>query len=148
MFSSMSFIVFSLTFSFLYMVVRCVLASFCCIMLSSFPSTTYGRNGLFSIVHSCFLHCRLTIGAGSISGFLSYSLIYIFVSVPLAYSFDDSSFVLQSAVREPNSSSSVFHLKIALFIGSLLCFQGNLKIFWSGSVKNTFDDLTEIALNL
>ena len=44
---------------FLYMVLENVLILFFYMQLSSFPSTTYWNDCLYSIVHSCLLCCRL-----------------------------------------------------------------------------------------
>ena len=68
--------------------------------------------------------------SGLISGlFYAVRLIYISVFVPLKYCFDDCSFVVQSEVREPDSSGSVFLLKFALAIHGLPCFHVNFKFF-------------------
>ena len=75
-----------------------------------------------------------------------------FFCVPALYCLDYYSFVVQSEVRELNSSSSVFFffflLKITLALWGLLCFQTNCKNFCSSSVKNAMGILTGIALNL
>ena len=71
-----------------------------------------------------------------------------FVFGPVPYGFDDCSFVVQSEVRETDSSSSIFLFKRALTIQGLLCFQTNFKLFRSSSVKNVLGSLIGIALNL
>ena len=66
-FSSKSFIVSTLTFRsvirflvyFDIMILGSALVSFFYMSLSSFPSTTYWRDCLFSLVFSCLLCCRL-----------------------------------------------------------------------------------------
>ena len=82
-------------------------------------------------------------------GFLSCSIdLYFCFFVQVLYCFDYCSSVGESEVREPDSSSSVFFLKIALAIRGLLCFPTNHKMFCSNSVKNAIDNLIGIALNL
>ena len=75
-------------------------------------------------------------------------LIYISVFVPVLYCLIYYSFEVQSEVRESDSSSSFFFLKIALAIYSVLCFHTNCKYFCSKSAKNAIGNLIEIALNL
>ena len=78
----------------------------------------------------------------------SVPLVYISVLVPVPYCLDYYSFVIQSEVREPDSSSSVFLLKIFLAIHSLLCFYTSYRICCSSSVENAIGNLIGIALNL
>ena len=80
--------------------------------------------------------------------FYPVPLIYMSVFVPVPYCVDYCSFVVLSEVREPDSSSSVFFLKITLAIQGLLCFHTNCEIFCPSSVKNAIGSLIEIALNL
>ena len=84
MFSSSSFIVSHLAFRSLiyfeftfFMVLEYVLILFFYMQLSSFPRTTYWRNNLFSIVHSCLLCHRLIDGkwVGLFLDFISCSLL-------------------------------------------------------------------------
>ena len=73
---------------------------------------------------------QLTIGAWVYFwAFYSIPLIYISVFVPVSYCFDDCSFIVQSEVRELDSSSSTF-LSQDCFgsLGSFL-FPNKLKIF-------------------
>ena len=80
--------------------------------------------------------------------FYPVPLIYISVFVPVPYCLDYCSFVVQSEVREPDSSSSVLLSQIALAAQGLLCFHTNCEIFCSNSVKNAIGSLIGIALNL
>ena len=64
-------------------------------------------------------------------------LIYIYVFVPVPYCLDDCGFVVEPEVRQVESSSSVFFLKIALAIRGFLYFHTNCEIICSSSVKNT-----------
>ena len=95
---------------FLCMVLGSVLISFFSMWLSSFPSTTYWTSCLFSIGYSCLL-CHWLVGCrcmGWILGFVSLFHWSISVIVPVPYGFDDCCFVVESEVREPDSSSSIF----------------------------------------
>ena len=83
--------------------------------------------------------------------FLACSTDLYFCFVPVPYCLDYCSLVVESEIREPDSSSSVFFLfflKIAFVIRGLLCFHTNCKIFCSSSVKNAVGNLIAIALNL
>ena len=75
------------------------------------------------------------ISMGSFWAFYSFPLIYVSVSVPVPYCFDDCSSVAQFEVREHDTSSFVL-LKIGLAIWGLLCFHTNLKIICFSSVNN------------
>ena len=80
-------------------------------------------------------------------GFLFCSIdLSIFVPVP--YCLDDCSFVIQPVVRQVDSSSQFFFLKIALALQGFLYFHTNCEIICSTSVKNTIGSLIGIALNL
>ena len=68
--------------------------------------------------------------------------------MPVPYCLDFCSFVVESEVRESDSSSSVFLLKIALAIQGLLCFHTNCAIFCSTSVKNAIGNLIGTEFNL
>ena len=117
MFSSKSFIVSGLTFRslihfefILCMVLGSVLISFFYIWLSRFPSTTIEET-VFSPLYilSSFVIDQLTIGAWVyLWAFYPVPLIYMPVFVPLPYCLDYYSFVVQSEVRESDSSSSIF----------------------------------------
>ena len=75
-------------------------------------------------------------------------LIYIFVFVPVPYCLDDCAFVVEPEVRQVDSSSSFFFLRIALAIQGFLYFHTNCEIICSSSMKNTASSLIGIALNL
>ena len=68
--------------------------------------------------------------------------------MPVLYCIDDHTFVVESEIREPDSSSSYFLFNIALTTQGLLCFHTNFKMFCSNSVRNVIGNLIEIALNL
>ena len=74
-------------------------------------------------------------------------LTYISVFVPVPYCLDDCGFVVEPEVRQLNSSSSIFFLKIALASRGFLYFHKNLEIVDSNSVKNIAGSLIGIALN-
>ena len=59
---------------------------------------------------------------------------------------DDCGFVVEPEVRQVDSSSSKFFLKIALAIRGFLYFHTNCETIWSSSVKNTIA-LKRIHLN-
>ena len=113
---------------FLYMVLESVLISFFYMRLSSFTSTTYWRDCLFSIVYfASFVVDNMSIGVWVYFwAFYPVPLICISVFMPVLYCFDDCGFV----VRKPDSSSSIFFfLKIVLSILHLLCFHTNFILF-------------------
>ena len=68
--------------------------------------------------------------------------------MPVPYCLDDGGFVIESEVRQVDSSSSFFFLKIALAIRGFLYFHTNCEIICSSSVKNTIGSLIGIVLNL
>ena len=128
-----------------------VLISFFYMQLSSFPSTTYQRDCLFSIVYSCLL-CRRLIDhkyVGLFLNFLSCSIDLcacflcqyhtVLITVALQYSLKSRSLI---------PPAPFFFLKIVLAIWGLLCFHTNFKIICSSSVKNAIGNLIGIALNL
>ena len=83
MFSGLSFkSLIRFEFIFIYNV-RKVLISFCYMELSRFPSTTYWRDCLLSIVYFCFLYQRL-IDKKYMSLFI-YLFIYFFRAAPITY---------------------------------------------------------------
>ena len=63
------------------------------------------------------------------------------------YCFDYCGFVVQSEVREHDSSSS-FLSQIVLVIQGSLCLHINCRIIFSGSIENTNGILVGNALNL
>ena len=74
---------------------------------------------------------------------------------PIPYCFDDCSFIVQSEVKDPDSSSSIFCFLFFFFsqdcFGYLGIFGVSIQIancFCSNSVKNALGDLIGIALNL
>ena len=131
------------------MVLGSFLISFFYIQLSSFSSTTYLRDCLFSFIYSCLLCHRLTdhMCVGLILGFLSCSTDLFLFFVPRPYCFDDYSFVVQSEFREPHCSSSIF-LSQDGFGYSVSFVLPNFKIFCSSSVKDAIGNLIGIAMNL
>ena len=128
MFSSRSFIVSGLTFRYLihfefilYIVLESVLISFFYMQLSSFPSTTYQRDCLFSILYSCLLCHRLIDHSAWVYFWVVFPVpFYVSVFVPVPYCFDYCSFVVQSEARECDSSSSVLSLDCFDYLGSFM----------------------------
>ena len=124
MFSSRSFIVFSLTFRslihFKFIFVHWECPNFTYFYRwSSFPSTAYQRDCLFSIVSSCLL-CHRLVDPGVcvyLWTFCPIALVFGFVPVPCCFY---CSFVICSEFKEPESSSSIFFLKIALGVWGFL----------------------------
>ena len=129
MFSSRSFIVSDLMFrslihfDFIFvMVLESVLVSFFYRWLTSFPSTTCLRDSfLHCIFLPSFVKDNMTIGAWiHLWAILFHWSIYFFF-VPVPYCLDDCGLVVQSEVRQVDSSSTTL-LKIALAIrGFFLC---------------------------
>ena len=87
-----------------------------------------------------FIIDQLTLGVWIyLWAFYPVPLIYISVFVPVPYCLDYCSFVVQSEVRESDSSSSVFFtLKTALAIPGLLCLHTNFKILCLHAVNSFF----------
>ena len=81
--------------------------------LSGFPSITYGRDCLFSIVQYC-LFCHRLIDHRCVSLFLGYLvlLIYIPIFVLVPYCFDYCSSVIQPEVRELDCTSCFSFLRL------------------------------------
>ena len=81
-----------------------------------------------------------------ISG-ISIPLIYVFCFVPVPSCFD---YCISSVVWNQGLiwSALFFSFKIALVNWGLLCFHKNFRIIYSSLVKNIFDILVGIALNL
>ena len=101
------------------------------------------------IVYSCLLCHRLIdhMCEGLFLGFLSYFFDLYVCFCAILHIFDDCSFVIQSEVRECDSSTLCF-LKIVQDIWGLLYFHTNFKMFCSSSVRNVIGNLIGIALNL
>ena len=123
MFSSRSFIVSGLTFRYLihfefilYIVLESVLISFFYMQLSSFPSTTYQRDCLFSILYSCLLCHRLIDHSAWVYFWVVFPVpFYVSVFVPVPYCFDYCSFLVQFEIRVHDTSSALL----------LSCYQGS-----------------------
>ena len=83
--------------------------------------------------------------------FYFVSLIYISVFVPVANCLDECTFVVQSEIRQVDSSSSILLSQDCFgycFGYVFLYFLTNFEIIWSISVKNATGSLIGIALNL
>ena len=78
----------------------------------------------------------------------SVPLIHVSVFVPVPYSFDYCSFVVQVGIREHDTSSSLFLSQDCFDYLRSLKFHTNFIIICFSSVKNTLDILILIALNL
>ena len=70
------------------------------------------------------------------------------ISVPVPYCFDYYSFVVQSEVREHDTSSSVFLSQDCFGYSGSLNFHTDFRIICFSSVKNAIGILIGIALNL
>ena len=68
--------------------------------------------------------------------------------MPVPCCLDDCGFVVEPEVRQVDSSSSFFFLKITLAIRGFLYFHTNCEVICSSSVKNTVGSLIGTALNL
>ena len=75
-------------------------------------------------------------------------LIYISVFVPVPYSLDDCSFVVEPEVRQVDSSSSILLSQDCFGYLKFFYLYTNCEIICSSSVKNTIVSLIGIALNL
>ena len=73
-------------------------------------NTVYQRDCLFLIVYSSLLCHKLVYSLNVVHFWSHYSvpLIYVSVFVPVSYCLDYCSFLVQSEVRELDSSSSIF----------------------------------------
>ena len=119
---------------FVYGVRQCSILFY--IQLSSFPSTTYGKDGLFSVVCSLLLCHGLDDHDTWVYVYCTIDLYFILmcmVFVPTQYCLDSCSFVV---VWSGSLIPLFFFLKLALAIWDILCFHTNSKIFCSHSVKN------------
>ena len=108
------------------------------------------EEAVFSPLHilASFIKDKVTICAWVyLWAFYPVPLIYISVFVPVPYCLDYCRFVVQSEVREPDSSSSVLLSQDCFGYSGLLCFHTNCEIFCSSSVKNAIGSLIGIALN-
>ena len=93
-----------------------------------------------------FLHCiflpplskkMLTICAWVyLWAFYPFPLMYISVFVPVPYCLDYCSFLVQSELRETDSSRSILLCQDFFGFRGLLCFHANCEFFCSSSVKN------------
>ena len=93
------------------MMLENVLVSLISTYFSNFPYTTYLRNCLFSIEHSCLLCCRLIDHRcmGLFLGFLSCSIdLYFCFLLSGPYRFDNCRFLIQLEVRDLDFSSSIY----------------------------------------
>ena len=133
---------------FLCMVWGCVLTSLIYLQLCNFPSTTCWRDCLFSIVYSCPLCWRLTVGVWVFFWALcSIPLIHMFVFVPIPCCFDICSFVVLSEIWEGYAPALFFFLRLALAVLGVLWFHINFWIICSSPV-NVMGNLIGITLNL
>ena len=129
---------------FLYMVLKNVLISFFYKYLSSFPSTTYWRDCLFSIVYPCLL-CHRLIDHNCVGLFL-----FCFFDLCVYFCASTILFWLQQLCSIVWSQGAWFlqlHFSFSrlfwLFWG-LLCFHINFEIICSSSVKNALGNLMGI----
>ena len=122
------------------MVVASVLISFFYLQLSSFPSTIFWRDCLFSIVKdnlASFVKDKLPIVAWvSLGGFCPVPLICRSVFLPVPSCPDYCSFVIQSEVREPDSSSSIFRFQDCFGSSRLFCvpMETVVFLFWLDAI--------------
>ena len=122
------------------MVVASVLISFFYLQLSSFPSTIFWRDCLFSIVKdnlASFVKDKLPIVAWvSLGGFCPVPLICRSVFLPVPSCLDYCSFVIQSEVREPDSSSSIFRFQDCFGSSRLFCvpMETVVFLFWLDAI--------------
>ena len=138
-FFSRSFVVYGLTFRslihfkfiFIY-VLEDVLISLLYMQLSSFPSTTYRRDCLLSIVYSCLLCHRLINHSAWVYflGFHLVPLIYMPIFMPILHCFDYYSSVAQSEAREHDFSGSILLSKDCFGYSWSFVFPYKLKKFF------------------
>ena len=158
MFSSRSFIVSGLTlrslihfeFIFVYGVRKC--SGFILLqVIDQFSQHHLLKRLSFSPLYilASFVKYNVSIGAWIyLWAFYFVPLIYISVSVPVPYHFDDSSFVYSLMSGRLIPPVPFFFLKIALAIWGFLYFHTNCEIICSSSLKNTTGSLMGIVLNL
>ena len=126
MFSSRSFIVSGLTFRslihFEFIFVYGVLVSFFYKWLTSFPAPLVKEVVFFLLyILASFVKDKVSIGMWIyLWAFQFVPLIYISVFVPVPYCLDDCGFEVQAEVRQGDSSSPFFFLKIAFAIRGFL----------------------------
>ena len=117
--------------------------------LSTFPAP-FTEDIVLSPLQFCFLYHRyLTmdfISVGLCMCFPSYSKIQMSIILLVQCSFNDYSFVVQSEVRELDSSSSIFIPQDCFGYSGSLCLHTNIEIFCS-TVKNIIGNLIMTALN-
>ena len=68
--------------------------------------------------------------------------------MPVPYCLDDCGFVVETEVRQVDSSSSILLSQDCFGYSRFLCFNTNCEIICSSSLKNTVGSLIGIALNL
>ena len=133
---------------FLCMTWGCVLTSFICMGLSSFPNTTCWRDYLFIIVYSCLLFWRLTVDAWVYFWALICSIDHmsVFVLMPCCL----LTVALQYCLKLGNVMPPVlfFFLRIALAILGLLWFHIHFSIICFTSLRNVMGNFIGISLNL
>ena len=100
-------------------------------------------NGEETVLAS-FVIDELAVGVWvEFQAFYPVPLMSLSIFVPIPYGFDDCCFVVESEVREPDSSSSIFLFQdIFGYSGSFVLL--NFKIFCLSSVKNVLGDLIGI----
>ena len=154
MFSSRSFIVSGLAFSFLIHFIFVYVFRKCYSFILSHIIDQFSQNHLLkrlSFLHCIFLPPLSKIRYAQVHRFISglhfVPLIYISVFVPVPYYLDDCSFVLYYEFRKINYSSSILLCQDCFgYLGSFVF--PNCEIICSSSVKNTVGSLIGIALNL
>ena len=132
---------------FFCMVLGSVIIWFFCKWLSSFPSTTYWRNFLFSIVYSCVL-CHRLVEHKCLGLFLGF----LFCSIYLYFCFCASTILFRwlqlcSIIWSKGACFLQLRFSFSGYLGSF-CFHTNFKIFCSSSLKNGIGNLKGISLNL
>ena len=121
----------------MYIGTNCSLVLFFCMWLSNFPTTTYWRGFLFSIV-GIWLLCQKLFAHKHVGLFLSSR----FCSISLCVCFSANTIWIIVALYDNLKwgnlmpPASFFFHKITLAIRSLLWFCANLMIFSSISLKN------------
>ena len=104
-----------------------------------------------SSVHGIFQAKVLEWGAIALCSIFLWWVFFFFFFPPIPSCFDDCSFIVQSEVKDPDSSSSVFCFFSQDCFGYLGIFGVSIQIancFCSNSVKNALSNLIGIALNL